>query len=330
MDAVASDLHAVRDGDGVEAGALTALVAAALPRAWRRDSALHGEAHWRCVATTGHALADRSRPGRPVVVFCFGLLHDTRRENETYDPDTATACRRSRTSCEPRVPWRSTSRRFASLVEALRLHSDGQVSADPTIGTCWDADRLHLPRVSIDPDPTLLSTPAALGAGPLSAAAALREHGAPDWDALVAPRSAGLTGGAGAAFGRSSPSQIWHEHGTNTSRVSRHRGVMDDATATTGSRRRTRIGRRWPRPSETRPAGSPSRSDAQRRGRRSPSSSARSRRPAVSSGARALRPPLRGGDAPLPHQGARDGGDPGSEGRWYAMSSASTSASSRR
>ena len=43
----------------------------------------------------------------------------------------------------------------------------------------------------------------------------------------------------------------------------------------------------------------------------------------------ALRPAVRGGDAPVPDQGAGDGGDSRSEGRWYAMRSASTSAPSR-
>jgi uncharacterized protein len=176
----------VRDGDGVEAGALTALVEAALPRAWRRDSALHGEAHWRCVAATGHALGTDHDRVDPSLVFCFGLLHDTRRENEAYDPEHGHRAAAFADELRAEGALALDERRFAALVEALRLHADGRVSGDPTIGTCWDADRLHLPRVSIDPDPRLLSTPAALGAGPLAAAAALREHGAPDWDVLVA------------------------------------------------------------------------------------------------------------------------------------------------
>ena len=75
---------------------------------------------------------------------------------------------------------------FADLNEALRLHSEGRVSADPTIGTCWDADRLHLPRVSIVPDPAFLSTRAARAPERLSDAEALRRDGPPAWDELVA------------------------------------------------------------------------------------------------------------------------------------------------
>jgi uncharacterized protein len=47
------------------------------------------------------------------------------------------------------------------LVTACSRHTCGSVSADPTIGTCWDADRLDLARFGIVPDPELLSTAAA-------------------------------------------------------------------------------------------------------------------------------------------------------------------------
>jgi uncharacterized protein len=70
----------------VEAGSLSALVEAVLRRAWRRDSAWHGEIHWRCVTATGLALASADERVDRSLVFCFGLLHDTRRENEAVDP----------------------------------------------------------------------------------------------------------------------------------------------------------------------------------------------------------------------------------------------------
>ena len=41
---------------------------------------------------------------------------------------------------------------------AIRHHVDGDVSDDPTIGTCWDADRLDLGRVGIVPDEQYMST----------------------------------------------------------------------------------------------------------------------------------------------------------------------------
>jgi uncharacterized protein len=47
------------------------------------------------------------------------------------------------------------------LAAACDGHTDGFISDDPTVGACWDADRLDLPRVGIKPDARLLSTAAA-------------------------------------------------------------------------------------------------------------------------------------------------------------------------
>ena len=120
-----------------------------------------------------------------VVGFCFGLIHDTRRVNEDIDPEhgprAASLVRELR--AEGALPLAAD--RVDLLATAVALHADGQVSADPTIGVCWDADRLHLPRVGIDPDPSLLSTVAARDPSQSLTAAALR--GSPDdWAELVA------------------------------------------------------------------------------------------------------------------------------------------------
>jgi uncharacterized protein len=169
----------------MEARSLTRLVATVLPRAWRRDSSWHGEEHWRCVATTGLALGDAAPGVDRTLVLCFGLLHDTRRENETVDPEHGPRAESFARELRDEGALPLDDDRFHALAEALRLHSDGLVSEDATIGTCWDADRLHLPRVSIRPDPKRFSTRAAHGEEPLAAAAALRQDGAPSWEELV-------------------------------------------------------------------------------------------------------------------------------------------------
>jgi len=46
------------------------------------------------------------------------------------------------------------------LVLACRTHTDGTISSDATVGACFDADRLDLDRVGIEPDPELMSTDA--------------------------------------------------------------------------------------------------------------------------------------------------------------------------
>ena len=47
---------------------------------------------------------------------------------------------------------------FQQLQYACRWHTQGGISSDPTIGACWDADRLDLTRVGIVPNPDLMST----------------------------------------------------------------------------------------------------------------------------------------------------------------------------
>ncbi len=47
---------------------------------------------------------------------------------------------------------------FALLEEACIGHTDRDFSDEPTIGTCWDADRLDLGRVGMIPNPDLMST----------------------------------------------------------------------------------------------------------------------------------------------------------------------------
>ena len=169
----------------MEARSLTTLVSEVLPRAWRRNSEWHGEVHWRCVTATGLELASSTGGVDRGVVFCFGLLHDTRRENEAIDPEHGARAAAFAGELQSQGMLPLDDVRFAQLVEALRLHSDGRLSDDTTIGTCWDADRLHLPRVSIEPNPAFFSTPAALGPAPLAAAGALREDGPPGWESLV-------------------------------------------------------------------------------------------------------------------------------------------------
>ena len=159
---------------------------AVLPRAWRRESAWHGEMHWRCVAATGLELASTDANVDRAMVFCFGLLHDARRVNEAVDPEHGPRAAEFAEELLADGVLRLDEPRFTDLLVALRLHSDGQVSPDPTIGTCWDADRLHLPRVSIVPNPALFSTRAAPEPARVSAAEALRRDGPPVWDALVA------------------------------------------------------------------------------------------------------------------------------------------------
>lgn len=162
-----------------------ALVETVLAGAWRRESPLHGEAHWRCVAASGLELARVAARGPdPGLVFLFGLLHDTRRENEHVDPGHGSRAASFARDLARSGALRLQPARMDVLCEALELHSDGLVSDDATIAVCWDADRLHLPRVGIDPNPDLFSTRHARMPGRLALARRLRET-PPGWSELL-------------------------------------------------------------------------------------------------------------------------------------------------
>jgi uncharacterized protein len=177
----------------MEARALSSLVEAVLPRAWRRDSTIHGDEHWRCVCATGLALAPCVGEVDRTLVFCFGLLHDTRRLTDSVEPEHGERASGFANELREEGILLLDDGRFALLAEALvyHSHSSGLVSSNRTIGTCWDADRLHLPRVSIQPRADLLSTSAARAEAALSAATLLRTDGPPSWDALVTSAASG-------------------------------------------------------------------------------------------------------------------------------------------
>jgi uncharacterized protein len=162
-----------------------ALVDRVLAEAWRRDSRLHGEGHWYAVTATGLDLAADEPGTDSEIVFLFGLLHDTRRETEGRDrghgPRAATFTRELREA----VAFTLEADRLDLLCHALERHAYGEVSDDPTVGACWDADRLHLPRVGFQVNPALLSTAAAREQDALAVAAARRSDPV-EWPALIA------------------------------------------------------------------------------------------------------------------------------------------------
>jgi uncharacterized protein len=122
-------------------------------------SSIHGPQHWQTVAAFGTILARETPGADPIIALLFGVLHDCQRLNDGHDPDHG---RRAGTLAPTLNGSLFTldEARLETLVTALSQHVDGLVSDDPTIGACWDADRLHLWRVGVTPDPARLSTAA--------------------------------------------------------------------------------------------------------------------------------------------------------------------------
>jgi uncharacterized protein len=134
-------------------------LAAVLAVSTSHTSRLHGLAHWEQVGQNGLALAAETEGADAEVVLLFALFHDSMRLNDGYDPDHGRRGSGLARELANLVPLERG--RLDLLCAACDDHADGLVSGDPTIGACWDADRLDLPRVGIRLDPGLLSTGAA-------------------------------------------------------------------------------------------------------------------------------------------------------------------------
>ena len=144
------------EGEGVFSAAL---VARLRPR-YRLDwHGIHGWAHWVRVRENGLRVAAATGADTAVVEL-FALFHDIARWNDAWDPahgrrgaDVAAELAGEIVGLDPG--------RLELLRYACTHHTDGMVEAEPTIATCWDADRLDLERVGIVPRPDRLCTDAA-------------------------------------------------------------------------------------------------------------------------------------------------------------------------
>jgi uncharacterized protein len=161
-----------------------ALVDRVLAEAWRRDSRLHGEGHWYAVTATGLDLAAAENETDSEIVFLFGLLHDTRRENEGSDRGHGRRAAGFARELHVAGVFTLEAKRLDVLCHALERHAYGEISDDPTVGVCWDADRLHLARIGVTVDPALLSTASAREPAALAVAAARRSDPV-EWPTLI-------------------------------------------------------------------------------------------------------------------------------------------------
>ncbi len=148
-----------------EAAAIASALAGELPileelfeHATGKASAVHGPEHWQRVCAAGLTLCERDERADPLLVFLFALFHDAMREHDSVDPDHA---QRGAELARRLLEGRISADRLEVLETACALHDAGCTSTHPTIAACWDADRLNLWRVGVEPDPDLLSTEAA-------------------------------------------------------------------------------------------------------------------------------------------------------------------------
>jgi uncharacterized protein len=136
--------------------ALLAEIRRVFPLDW---NGTHGANHWGRVRHHALALA-AARGADALVVELFAFLHDSQRENEWDDRRHGERGADYARSLQGRF-YDLEGDRLEVLAHAIRFHSDGKVSTDATIQTCWDADRLDLGRVGRTPSPRFLSSHAA-------------------------------------------------------------------------------------------------------------------------------------------------------------------------
>jgi uncharacterized protein len=119
----------------------------------------HGVAHWARVLENGLRLAPET--GATVeVVKLFAVFHDSRRVNESTDPDHGFRGAELARALRGRL-FDLPDHEFGLLHRACAGHTHERTHPDVTIQTCWDSDRLDLGRVGITPHPRYLCTEAA-------------------------------------------------------------------------------------------------------------------------------------------------------------------------
>ncbi len=117
---------------------------------------IHGPEHWRRVERNGLLIAEQSGADETVVRL-FALFHDSQRVNDGWDDGHGTRGAKFAFQCRGEF-FEISDDMFEKLYFACAWHTDELYDDDPTIGTCWDADRLDLPRAGIKTDPDYLNT----------------------------------------------------------------------------------------------------------------------------------------------------------------------------
>jgi uncharacterized protein len=169
---------------------------------------LHGLAHWWRVRHNAQLLALATGASLRVVRL-FAIFHDSHRHDDGHDPEhgaraaTWLAAVRSRTHSSSRhdngsalthrdaaasacpvttaVIGGLSDAEFEGLHQACLLHTGTRYHSDPTVATCFAADRLDLSRVEITPDPEWMPVPEHILTPKVIAAAIARERGGLSW-----------------------------------------------------------------------------------------------------------------------------------------------------
>ena len=134
---------------------------ACLRKQYRLDwNGIHGIGHWTRVWRIGCFLSPLIGANQKVVE-AFAWIHDACRHHDKADRHHGT--RSARLAAKLNSDYLHLDKDELELLDrACRYHDRGMTTKEPTIGTCWDADRLDLWRIDCRPDRSYLSTEVAL------------------------------------------------------------------------------------------------------------------------------------------------------------------------
>ena len=142
--------------------------------AWSEEhfaaSAIHDISHWRQVAKNGELLCEcaekrshsffhplRKLPNLRVVTL-FAYLHDSHRIDDGCDMEHGPRAAKAIGEIMHTVLSYLSDEEFRQLQEAIMYHTSANSHPDITVATCFDADRLDLVRLNIQPDPKYMAT----------------------------------------------------------------------------------------------------------------------------------------------------------------------------
>lgn len=118
---------------------------------------IHGPAHWNRVIENARRI--REETGADIrILELFALFHDSLRRNDVLDPGHGKRGAEYAGKFRDEGWFELEDEAFQVLFKACEEHTDGSTCGDPTIITCWDADRLDLWRCGIIPDPDRMCT----------------------------------------------------------------------------------------------------------------------------------------------------------------------------
>ncbi len=120
------------------------------------EAGIHGVAHWARVLENGLRLAETTGTNVEIVKL-FAVLHGSRRLNDGHDPEHGPRAAEFARALHNDV-FHLSDHDFGLLHRACAGHTHERTHPDITIQTCWDADRLDLGRVGMQPHPSRLCT----------------------------------------------------------------------------------------------------------------------------------------------------------------------------